>query len=857
MNWDALGPAVAKETIAAIKQSLGEHVPPIVRRAVEQGFLFGADNLILEHAPGAGAIVAGEIMMLRGVQRGSGRAIVVTAHPKARASELSSRYASIGLRAVSFSTSVSMSPEGAAEAREYHVGVVTPEGLEALYAKDPYALKTAVLLLVEDAEILGDARRGRALEAVLSHIHMGYRAPRIVLIGSGLRHAHPLRDWLRAPIVAVDDVPARVRLGVVHRGTSRYCELPSGNGGTEELASPSGKNDDDVRARLIAQLAQLPGRRVLAVRPDGRRALAEAERCAALLPQTSDEEVVAEFDELPMTAATDELRRWLARRLGVLHGDLLPEQRAFLVENFARGRLCALVATATVPELRSIRATDVVVDPRKHVGRRGSHPTLDPMTRRDVEAFAQCAAVDATSAGEVSVARILLPTESLISAEMMRRRYLKLPAESLAPGLLHGRLTEVALMLVATGWCGARREVAAVLRASFSAQVFPDLARGEALEDRMDEALSILRRSGCLSGSELRRLHVTDLGRAALRHRLDVESVEALASWARAAQPGSVAPVEALLVSHLCPAAAQTFIALHADERRTVDHRADLARRARASAVEGRPTLARFLGAVRPLEHSEAVVAKKVLVLLDWLDGVDLQRIERTRRIGAGSIVRLARATAWLLGAMSDVASTVGWSERRCDELRALARRFRERPAIAAEPSARDTERGPATLRSGPVDPSAAAAADVAASDPPLLAVDLVAWRVHYRGHEVPTRPPHHLQRQALVALAALVGTSGRVTMEEVGLRMQRLGAPSERPGTPPARVLRYRIQRALRAALTGKVASDEISRIVETDDGGLRLGHGIVARLVAEPHPGPARAPEPVADAIPRPHAA
>jgi hypothetical protein len=90
------------------------------------------------------------------------------------------------------------------------------------------------------------------------------------------------------------------------------------------------------------------------------------------------------------------------------------------------------------------------------------------------------------------------------------------------------------------------------------------------------------------------------------------------------------------------------------------------------------------MGSVSPLGDADASRAKKVSALLDWLDGEELSQIERCRQIAPGAAVRLATRTAWLFTAMADIAALTGWSNARSDQLRDLARRLGDRPAIAA-----------------------------------------------------------------------------------------------------------------------------------------------------------------------------
>jgi hypothetical protein len=120
----------------------------------------------------------------------------------------------------------------------------------------------------------------------------------------------------------------------------------------------------------------------------------------------------------------------------------------------------------------------------------------------------------------------------------------------------------------------------------------------------------------------------------------------------------------------------------------------------------------------------------------------------------------------------------------------------------------------------------------------PALFVDLRELRVTYRGHEIPTRPPNHLQRQPLLALAVLASKPGEtLSMAEVAKGMFALGGLRKKPIAPDARDLRYKLLRVFRKALKGAIGTDEIERLVESVSGmGLRLNVTGSVELVVAP---------------------
>jgi hypothetical protein len=128
----------------------------------------------------------------------------------------------------------------------------------------------------------------------------------------------------------------------------------------------------------------------------------------------------------------------------------------------------------------------------------------------------------------------------------------------------------------------------------------------------------------------------------------------------------------------------------------------------------------------------------------------------------------------------------------------------------------------------------------------PILIVDLVERRVAYRGVDIPTRPPHNLQKQPLLALAALATHAGQaVAVADLAREMERVGGLGRRLVAPEARDLRYKMLSPFRHALQpAAVPRDEIDRLIETVAGvGLRLNApGAVLVIAARTRTGGSR---------------
>ncbi len=244
------------------------------------------------------------------------------------------------------------------------------------------------------------------------------------------------------------------------------------------------------------------------------------------------------------------------------------------------------------------------------------------------------------------------------------------------------------------------------------------------------------------------------------------------------------------------------------------------------------------------------------------------------RRAGERAILCIGEEYGWLVDALAGVARAGGWPEARSRALGVLADRLALGVKPDALPLARLRARGvgrtllrrlvdagigdPDALRAAgregvgtvlknksatasiwvaatrgtnePLSPapiesiaSRAADAETPAQQPagPELVVDLRSRRVTYRGHSIPTKPPHNLRRGSLLALAVLASRPGDViSMPDLAAAMRKLARGGLRIVTPEPRDVRYQLITPFRVALKGLVEDAEIESLIQNVPG-------------------------------------
>jgi hypothetical protein len=122
--------------------------------------------------------------------------------------------------------------------------------------------------------------------------------------------------------------------------------------------------------------------------------------------------------------------------------------------------------------------------------------------------------------------------------------------------------------------------------------------------------------------------------------------------------------------------------------------------------------------------------------------------------------------------------------------------------------------------------PVVPAPATVATPVPPgnavALVIDLPNQRVTFRGTEIRTSPPDHLQSQSILALAALAQRAGEaLTMAGVADGIWKLGGLARKPTSPDQKDLKYKLMTPLKKALPNGAVKNLIEAVRGT---GLRL---------------------------------
>jgi ATP-dependent DNA helicase len=872
---------VPPDIIEVWRDQVGSELLPVQERAVKEFGLFGADNLIVFSPTSSGKTFIGEMAAVKAARENTKVFYLVPQKALAaeKFEELRRRYAPVGINVV-VSSRDHREFDDQILRRDFQIAVVVFEKLQALLVSRPQLMKVVGLVVVDELQIITDRERGPTLELLLTKLRIATARPRIIGLSAVLGRAQTLADWLGARLLVETRRPVELRKGVVCRGVFRYIEHNSGKEGVEDFPDVRYERREELLLAVVEDLVRR-GEQVLAFVPDRGSTVQFARIVAQRVAAGAAPQAIEELRQFEETHAREALLEVLGSGIGFHNSDLSPEERDLVERQFRGGAIRGLFSTSTLAVGMNLPVKNVVLDGRKwEFLRRYGRWSLEDVTKSEYENMSG-------RAGRLSLVndfgRSILVTYSPFEAEVWLRLYAGSDFEDIRPTLGDAPLEDHVLDVLASGLAATRAEVEELLLSSFTGQVhWVQRISREEFATALSKAVEVCVGAGLVAkdGDELA---INVVGRACAAKGIGAKTGIVLARWARDAVAITLSDLEVLTVASFTDAGDGVYVSLAKDERYRADYRGQILARAAASGVATRPVFADLAAQTNAAEYEAAKAIKKTLLLGDWIAELPTKELETRYHVWAGGIRRIGEEYGWIVDALAAIALACGWSEERAGALGKLADRLthgvREDAVGVAQLRARGVGRAflrrlvdaglrtRADLRAAGADavrgalrnkaafaalwaalerkapgampgPVATAASSARAADAeddsprhaeppaPILTINLQQWRVVYRGVEIPTRPPHNLQRQPLLALAVLAEHAGQsVLVADLADAMRKIGRIDRRLVAPDPRDLRYKVLAPFRHALKRTVARSEVDRLVESVSGNsLRL---------------------------------
>ncbi len=890
---------IAPDVLAIWRETIGPELLPVQERAVKEFGLFGSGNLIVFSPTSSGKTFVGEMAAVKAARENTKVFYLVPqkALAEEKFQEFRQRYGKLGIKVVVSSRDHREYDEDI-ERRDFQIAIVVFEKMQALLVSRPQLMEVVGLVVVDELQLITDEVRGPTLELLLTKLRIARSRPRVLGLSAVLGKTQSLADWLGAKLLVETRRPVELRKGVICNGTFKYVEHNSAAQGAEAFTDYGAEKRHDLVLGIAEDFARR-GEQVLVFLPDRAATVSYARMLSDRVSLAAATEAIEELREQEETHAREALFAVLSNSIAFHNSDLSPEERSIVERHFRSGAIRVLFSTSTLAMGLNLPVKNVVLDGKRwQYLKRYRRWSLEDMSKSEYENMSgRAGRLAYTKDFGRSILVTSSPFEADVwlryyvgsDFEDIVPTLKEAPLENhvvnlLASGLAENRDGLAELLLSSfTGHVYWNQQMSREAFLEALGRALELCVRGGLVRRDKDDKLEVtdLGRACATKGigfdtgialaewaREARSAALTDLEvltiasltpaghevyvnmsnderyradyRAQLLQRAAVDGVADRPVFRRFAEDEWA--VEYDMAKGLKKA---LLLCDWIGELRTKDIErqyhvwAGSLRRVGAEyawLVEGLAAIAKACGWPDARCHDVEELSER-LVHGGRADALPIARL-RVRGLGRALVRRLVDTGFGDADAMRNAGpEPVRRALNHRGAFSALWARLTEQVAPPAPARYPDAASGPVLMAAEPVATYGHGDGTRAVAGPvlPALVVDLRKPQVVYRGHEIPTRPPNHLQRQPLLALAVLAGRPGEtITMADIADGMFRLGALQKRPIAPDPRDLRYKVLRPFKKALGTTIAADELDQVVEAIRGvGLRLNLPGLAEVI------------------------
>jgi replicative superfamily II helicase len=546
---------------------------------------------------------------------------------------------------------------------KYDVALLTFEMFLQLSVGTPSVLPKIGLVVLDEAQFVTDETRGINVELLLTNLLAARErgvSPQIVALSAVIGDVNAFDEWLGCRAHVTTERPVPLIEGVLDRsGVFQYL-TPDWEEATEQLLGPfevvqrkSKASSQDVIVPLVRKLVG-EGEHVIVFR-NTRGAVAG---CANYLAQEMGlppaHEVIAALPTEDRSGASHSLERAL-RGGAALHSTDLNREERLAVERAFRdpdGPVRALAATSTVAAGVNTPATTVVIVETFFYG-------ADGQTPYSVAGYKNMAG----RAGRLGIAefgRSVLLADNAFERQALFDQYARASPEPMRSSFTSADLGTWILRLLAQVRSVGEGEVARLLANTYGGYLATrrDPSWRAAMEGALDD---LLRRMGNLGlvETEAGHLQLSLLGRVCGASSLAFSSIERLLERLRGPLATGLTAERLMAVVQALPEMDDTYTPLFKKGTKESQWQ-----RAVTERLGMETTLA--LQRAAPDQLTYWGRCKRTAILLDWIEGISIEDIEKRFSItpfggsvSAGNVRSIADATRFRLRSAFDIADAL------------------------------------------------------------------------------------------------------------------------------------------------------------------------------------------------------
>jgi helicase len=624
-----------------------EALYPPQAAAVEAGVTRG-ESVVASVPTASGKTLVAELAMLASLAAG-GKALYIVPL-RALASEKKTEFEQFASYGVEVGVSTGNYDSNERWLGEKDIVVATSEKVDSLVRNNADWLGRLDCVVADEVHLVDDSNRGPTLEVTLAKLRRINPNLQVVALSATIGNAEELAGWLDAELVDSDWRPIELRKGVHYGqalhfddGSQRELRVGSGQRPTEAIVADTLRDDVDEDGEVV----EAGGSSLVFV--NSRR---NAESAAKRLANTTVnhlggeeaarlQEVAEEIRGVSDTETSDDLADCVAKGAAFHHAGLESRQRS-LVEDAFRDRLIKCVsATPTLAAGVNTPSRRVVVrDWRRYSGDAGGMAPLSVLEVHQMMGRAGRPGMDPY--GEA----VLLANSHDELDELFERYVWAQPEPVRSKLAAEPAMRTHILATVASGFASSRDTLLEFLEETLYAAQTDEQGRLERVMERM---LGYLEANGFIEREADGGLKATGLGHTVSRLYLDPMSAAEIVDGLREAADRDHEPTALGLYHLVCRTPDMYQLYLRSGDREELT-------------MEAYEREEQFLGDM-PSEFEDErfeswlSALKTALLLEDWAEEVDEDRITEKYSVGPGDIRGKVDTATWLLGAAESLAA--------------------------------------------------------------------------------------------------------------------------------------------------------------------------------------------------------
>ena len=658
---------------------------PIQEAAICDHHILEGHDLLVSAPTSSGKTFLAEIAAIHAIYQQ--KKVIYLVPLKALAEEkyanFSEKYGEFGLDVV-ISTGDRTEFDEVIERGEFQLAVLVFEKANRLLVRNNHFIDNCGLVVVDEIQMTADYSRGGSLEMLLTAIlytrqkHLtGVQKPstlhpQLIALSAVIGDLNLLDAWLGTDVLMSDARPVELYEGILRKdGTFTYQGFMSKDVGTEHftpfpahftfnLKSFEGKREYEYR-RLQHYVSYLLSQReqVLIFRKWKWLTRETALRLARDLQLPPALEALEAIQEMEDSISKDMLIESLRHGVAFHNADLDRNERQIIERYFRedKSKIRIICATSTLAMGINLPVNTVIINDLEKP---------DPYSNIFQEIPLSSAEYKNMSgrAGRLKrqdEGKSIIFADTQAEESILWRNYIEGTFPRMHSLLAESSLVGETLFLLASEICLSEKALLDFMQQSYAGTLHwkPDSLAFKALEERINTAVALCITHNLVIKTATDRLQVTETGRICASQGISVETFTTLMQLFEILDPATCDPWELL------------FIVLHNRELTELHFR--LSQAAYESGEYWRAlheltpnNWEEFVKTSEELLQSRFEVTKRIkmsLLLLDWISGISLQRLEvkysqfYRDKSYSGVIRSLAENTGWMLRLLSDIAT--------------------------------------------------------------------------------------------------------------------------------------------------------------------------------------------------------